>query len=201
MDKIDYKKTNKSLYSPSSLSVKRIEVPSIKVLSVEGSGDPNTSEAFRQATEALFSLSYGIKFAIKRSGGPDYVVMPLEGLYPHEVAGLSKADWRWTLIIRQPDEATIELVERVREEVARKKKLPLLSEVNWCTIDEGLAVQIMHIGSYDTEGPTMEKITVYMNEQGFAANGLHHEIYLSDPRKADPGKMKTIIRQPVKTLM
>ncbi|MBB6671774.1 GyrI-like domain-containing protein [Cohnella nanjingensis] len=199
MDKIDYKKTNKALYAPSADAPSLVEAPEMRVWSLQGAGDPNTSAAYREAVEALFTLSYGVKFAWKRDpAGADYTVMPLEALYPPEVASLGKAEWRWTLFIRQPDGTTAEMAEAVREEAMRKKKLPALAEAKFGVWNEGLSAQMLHIGSFDEEGPTMARLNAYIREAGLIPNGEHHEIYLSDFRRTEPAKLKTILRQPVR---
>lgn len=201
MDKIDYKKELKHLYMASAKQPALVEVPTLRYLRIDGAGDPNTSSAYRQAVEALFSLAYTIKFALKK--GPaavDYAVMPLEGLWwtddMTQFSVARKNEWQWTLMIMQPALVTEPLVEACRAELARKKDLPALSRVEFAAFEEGKAAQILHIGPFTEEGPTIAKLHRYIEAQGLKLAGKHHEIYLSDIRRAAPDKWKTIIRQP-----
>jgi hypothetical protein len=201
MEKIDFKKHHKNLYQSSSKEVTSIEVPSLNYFMIDGEGDPNTSQSYAEAVEALFTLSYTLKFMIKKGElGIDYGVMPLEGLWwVDDMASFSvdnKADWKWTMMIMQPEFITSDLVNRAIAEVARKKKLAALSEVRFETFNEGLCAQLLHIGPFSEEGPSVAKIHAYIESKG-ALSGKHHEIYLSDIRRAAPEKWKTIIRQPM----
>jgi len=202
MSKIDFKKVLKHLYRPSAREVSVVEVPPMNFLMIDGAGDPNVSPAYQQAVEALFSLSYALKFRVKKSKGVDYVVMPLEGLWwtddPAQFSMSNKAIWKWTAMIMQPEFVTAEMVTEALDELRKKKALPALEKVRFETYCEGLAVQIMHIGPYAAEEPTIARLHSFIRENGYELNGKHHEIYLSDPRRTAPEKLKTILRQPIR---
>ncbi|MBU4446281.1 MAG: GyrI-like domain-containing protein [Candidatus Marinimicrobia bacterium] len=202
MEKIDYKKELKHLYRSSAGKVEIVEVPQMNFLMINGKGDPNTSQEFKHAVEALFSLSYAIKFMIKKGeAGIDYGVLPLEGLWwADDMSSFSvdsKENWKWTLMIMQPEFVTKEMVEKATEEVRKKKSLIALPLVRFESFAEGKAAQIMHIGPFSEEGPTVEKMHVFIEDNGSQRIGKHHEIYLSDIRRSAPEKWKTIIRQPM----
>ncbi len=202
MEKIDYKKELKDLYKSSAKKVDILSVPEMNFIMIDGAGDPNTSQEFQEAVEALFSISYTLKFMVKKGDlGIDYGVLPLEGLWWTDDMSQfnieNKDNWKWTLMIMQPEYATRELFHEAVEQVKRKKNLPALPEVRFEAFSEGKAAQIMHIGPFSEEGPTVEKVHNIIKESGFNLAGKHHEIYLSDIRKAAPEKWKTIIRQPV----
>lgn len=201
MEKIDFKKHYKNLYQASAKEVVRLEVPPLNYFMIDGEGDPNTSPAYAAAVEALFTLSYTLKFMIKKGKlAIDYGVMPLEGLWwADDMASFSvdnKADWKWTMMIMQPEFITRDLVDKAIAEVARKKQLAALSKIRFETFNEGLCAQLLHIGPFSEEGPSVAKIHAYIETNGALA-GKHHEIYLSDIRRAAPEKWKTIIRQPM----
>jgi hypothetical protein len=171
-------------------------------LMIDGEGDPNTSKSFGDAIETLFPLSYTLKFMTKK--GPqaiDYGVMPLEGLWwADDMSAFSdgkKDDWKWTLMIMQPEFITQAMVEEAMKEVGRKKKPVSLHLARFETFREGKAAQIMHIGPFSEEGPTIEKVHQFIEENGARRSGKHHEIYLSDIRRAAPEKWKTVVRQPI----
>lgn len=202
MDKRDPKKERGSLYKPSAKAAVRVEVPAMNFLMVDGEGDPNTSRAYADAVAALFSASYALKFAVKK--GPlqmDYGVLPLEGLWwADDLSAFSSGDraaWKWTMMIMQPEPVTADLVEEILASLARKKDLAALPLLRFEPYDEGLSAQIMHIGPFSAEAPTIAKLHLFIEEAGYRRSGRHHEIYLSDIRKADPSKWKTIIRQPM----
>jgi hypothetical protein len=202
MKKIDLKKELKPLYSPKSKKVEIVNIPEMNFLMIDGKGDPNTSAEFQQAVEALFSLSYTIKFKIKKGAQAiDYGVMPLEGLWwADEMSTFSieeKEDWKWTLMIMQPEFVKKSLIAVASEELEKKKNPPALPNVRFETYIEGDAAQIMHIGPFSEEGPTVEKVHAFIEENDKKNSGKHHEIYLSDFRRAAPEKLKTIIRQPM----
>lgn len=202
MDKIDFKKTLKHLYKPSPKVVEIVTLPKMNFLMVDGQGDPNTSQAFQDAIEVLYPVSYALKFMIKRGDvGIDYGVLPLEGLWWAEdmnsfTAG-NKADWKWTLMIMQPEFIDEELVSAAMEQVKAKKNPGALPLLRFKTFEEGRAAQVMHIGPFSEEGPTVEKLHSFIEESGAARRGKHHEIYLSDIRRANPQNWKTVIRQPI----
>ena len=204
-DKRDYKKVFKELYSQSEKKISILEVPKLKYLMIKGNGNPNTSKEYEDAVQALFSVSYGIKFMIKKSELKiDYGVMPLEGLWWTEdmkdFSTDNKDIWQWYAMIMQPDVVTEDYVKKVSEEIAKKKQLNSLSKLEYKEYEEGIVAQIMHIGPYADEAPTIERLHSFINEKGYKLKGLHHEIYLSDPRKCAPEKMKTIIRQPIEKI-
>ena len=200
--KIDLRKEFKQLYNPPVKEVALVEVPDMAFLMVDGLGDPNTSQEYRDALNALYNVSYTLKFQIKKEMSIDYPVMALEGLWwtdnMLEFSMENKDIWRWTSMIMQPVCVTAELVSRVREDLKQKKDLPALAKLRFEHFYEDLSVQIMHIGPYAAEKPTIEKLHAYIKEHRFAFNGKHHEIYLGDPRRAAPEKLKTVVRQPVK---
>jgi hypothetical protein len=178
-----------------------VEVPELSFLMIDGQGDPNVSERYREAIQALYGVSYTLKFALKRAGGPEYRVAPLEGLWWVEdmtrFTIKDKSAWEWTAMIKQPPEVTQELVAEAAAEVAQKKQLPAARELRLERFAEGLAAQVLHVGPYPDEGPTIERLHAFIAEQGCATRGKHHEIYLSDPRRTAPERLKTIIRQAV----
>lgn len=200
MESIDYKKTLKHLYQPTAKDVVEVVVPSMNFLMVDGAGDPNTSLGYQQAVEALYSVAYAIKFSVKR--GPmalDYGVMPLEGLWwSDDMATFSvdaKSDWKWTMMTMQPPSVTADLVAAAID-AAKKKGISAVNRLRFEAFEEGRCAQILHIGPFSAEGPTVARVHAYIDARG-GRRGKHHEIYLSDIRKADPAKWKTIIRQPM----
>jgi hypothetical protein len=203
MGKLDLKKELAELYRPPSRQVVDVDVPSMNFLMIDGRGDPNTAQAYSDAIEALYAVSYTLKFAVKK--GPDeidYGVMPLEGLWWADdmsafVAGNRDA-WQWTAMIMQPSFVTPEMVEAATREVARKKNPTALPLMRFEAFDEGLSAQIMHVGPFSAEGPNIERVHAHIEESGRTRFGKHHEIYLSDTRRADPAKWKTVIRQPMR---
>lgn len=202
MEKIDYKKKLKHLYNPSSREVEIVEVPQMNFLMVDGEGDPNTSQSFSDAIEALFPLAYTLKFMIKKGDmGIDYGVLPLEALWWADdmsaFATGNKDVWKWTVMIMQPEFITRKMVEKATEEVARKKKPVSLRLVRFESFTEGKAAQTLHVGPFSEEGPTIDKVHLCIEENGSQRLGKHHEIYLSDIRRAVPEKWKTIVRQPM----
>ena len=146
-------------------------------------------------------MAYGIKFALKPQG-IDYVLPPLEGLWwTQEMALFSvynKEAWLWTMMVMQPPEVTFDLVEQIRAEQADKKDLPALAGLRFEPYHEGLSVQTMYVGAFADEGPTIASMHAFIAEQGYEPAGKHHEVYLSDPRRTAPDKLKTVIRQPVR---
>lgn len=203
MNKIDFKKELKQLYSPAAKSPILVEVPDMKFLMIDGEGDPNTSEDFPNAIETLYGLSYKLKFMLKssRTLENDYVVPPLEGLWwtddMNQFSVDNKSIWKWTMMIMQPEFILEEHVGNAIQEVKAKKEPPNLTKVRFERYYEGLSAQIMHLGPYSEEKPTIDKLHSFILDKGYKMQGKHHEIYLSDPRKSVPEKMKTIIRQPV----
>lgn len=202
MPKIDFKKEYKELYKPKPNEVSFIEFPKLNYLAIDGKGDPNTSQEYKDSIEALMSVSYKTKFIMKKEHQKDYVVMPLEGLWwtddPDNFSVDDKTNWNWKSLIMQPDFVKKEYFKQAKEEVAKKKNLPSLDKIEFIKFDEGLSAQILHIGPFSDEGPTVKKLQSKIEENSYDFNGLHHEIYLSDIRKAKPEKLRTIIRQPIK---
>jgi hypothetical protein len=201
MKKLDLKKDLKYLYLPSAKDVEFVRVPRFNFLMIDGAGDPNTSQEFQQAVQALYTAAYTLKFMIKKEKKVDYPVMALEGLWwTDDMATFSaenKAAWRWTLMILQPKVVTKSLFKKAVKQAKEKKGLAALERLRFEGFNEGLCVQIMHIGPYAEEGPTIQKLHAFAKERGFDLVGKHHEIYMSDPRKAKPEKLKTVIRQPI----
>lgn len=196
---VDLKKELKHLYQPSAKEVSEVEVPAMNFLMIDGEGNPNTSQAYAEAVEALFAVSYAIKFMAKKGElAIDYGVMPLEGLWwADDMSRFSvndKDNWKWTMMIMQPSFISEEIIAQAISEVGKKKNLPALSKLRVEEFAEGRCAQILHIGPFSEEGPTIEKVHQYINAHG-QLTGKHHEIYLSDIRKADPAKWKTVIRQ------
>jgi len=202
MKKIDYKKELKHLYSPSPKEPQIVDVPQMDFLMIDGKGNPNTSQEYKNAIEALFSVSYTLKFMIKKGKTAiDYGVMPLESLWWAEDASKfsveRKDEWLWTSMIMQPELIRKELVVEAIEAV-KKKKLPAIDKLRFESFRESKSAQIMHVGPFSEEGPTIEQLHKFIQEQNCTLRAKHHEIYLSDIRKGDPKKWKTIIRQPMK---
>lgn len=200
MEKYDVKRARRELYSATA-DFTLVDVPALQYLAVDGHGDPNTVPAYTEAVEALYSVAYTVKFASKALGR-DFVVAPLEGLWragdPAVFVTGDKDAWDWTMIINQPDWITQEMVGAAIATAGAKKALPALDRLSLVTVDEGVSVQVLHVGPYDAEAPTLDRLHhEYMPAHQLTFNGDHHEIYLSDPRRAEPAKLKTILRQPV----
>ena len=203
MSKVDHKKELSQFYKPSAKYVVEVMVPTMSYLMIDGHGDPNTTPAYAEAVETLFSVSYTAKFALKRSTPSiDYAVMPLEGLWwaeDHTVfESNDRKNWKWTMMIMQPPVVTAQTVEAAIDAVGRKKTLTALSKLRFEDFREGRCAQTLHIGSFDEEAPTIQRIHDYILARG-RLSGKHHEIYLSDIRRADPTRWKTIIRQPMQS--
>lgn len=203
MDKYDVKKARKELYTATTRAFAVVDVPELTYVAVDGHGDPNASAEYAAAVEALYAVAYAIKFASKNTLGRDFVVSPLEGLWRASDHGAfvrrDKDSWDWTMMIAQPDWVTADLVERARATAAAKKDLPALGTLRLLTLAEGRSVQILHVGSYDDEGPVLARLhDEFMPGHGLTFNGDHHEIYLSDARRTAPAKLRTILRQPVR---
>ena len=211
MKTLDLKKQFKHLYQPSAKKIEVVQVPGLQFAMIDGAiengSEPGKSPQFAEATQALYGLSYTLKFMLKKrkTDAIDYPVMALEGLWWVEDGFFDitvKDNWFYTLMIMQPDVITAEIFEEAREQVRKKKgDSEMLSKLSLKYFEEGLCVQVMHIGPYATEPATIDRMKEYMTENGLkdnVENGRHHEIYLSDPRKAAPEKMKTVLRHPVK---
>ncbi len=201
MTKIDLKKELKPFYTASPDKIALVEVPPLRFLKAEGQGDPNTAPAFEQAVQTLFSLSYTFKFKLKKEQGIDYTVMPLEGLWcaadPAAFAEGRRDEWKWTLMILQPDFISPDMVAAAREAVQAKKNAPPLYDTTFGRHTDGQSAQILHVGPYGQEAATIARLHRFIKEKGYHFGGQHHEIYLSDPRRTAPEKLKTILRQPI----
>jgi hypothetical protein len=206
MEKVDFKKKYRSLYQPSADIVKLIDVPAMRFITIDGHGNPENSKDFQDGLEALYALAYAVKMVFKKIDPPpgyyDYTVPPLEGLWwvvdMEKFTRARKSDWRWKLMIRQPDFVTEHLIYELIAEIIPKKDNPSLQQIKYEIFDEGLSAQIMHVGPYVEEIRTITKINEFNQAHGYVINGKHHEIYLGDPRRAEPDKLKTVIRYPVK---
>jgi hypothetical protein len=202
MNKIDFKKEFKHLYRPSATRVVEVDVPEMSFLMIDGRGDPNTSQEYQEAMEALYAVSYSLKFMVKNvKKVADYVVMPLEGLWwTDDMSQFNMEEkhlWQWTMMIMQPEYVSEELVTQALAQVEKKKNPPALSRIRFESYHEGLSAQIMHMGPYSEEAPTIEEVHRFIAEKGYQPREKHHEIYLSDPRRTAPEKLKTVIRQPM----
>jgi hypothetical protein len=199
MEKTDLVKQDKEYYSAKKKPKIR-EFKELNFLTIEGKGEPAGIE-FTKAVEALYPLAYGIKNIYKKQE-MDFAVPKLEGLWwvnsKKNALEIPKSEWHWKLMIRMPNFVTVENFEQAKTNVLNKKGIEKIREIQFEKIVEGKCIQIMHIGPYSTEPETINQIQDFMKENGLVENGLHHEIYLSDPRKTAPEKMKTILRQPVK---
>ena len=201
--KIDLKKDRKDLYQPGSDDFTEVVVPPMSYLAVDGHGDPNTSSEYASAVEALYASAYATKFALRARTGEDFVVGPLEGLWsaddPRVFTEGRKVDWDWTMMIPLPDVVTAEDVTQGLARASAKKYGAPVDRVRSLDLDEGRCLQIMHVGSYDDEAPTLARLhDEVMPARGLTWNGRHHEIYLSDPRKVAPERLRTVLRQPVR---
>ena len=206
MVKVDFTKAYKHLYHPSSMAFEVLDVPPMTFLMVDGHGDPNTTSEYAHALEALYALSYRIKFISKAELDRDYVVPPLEGLWWAEdwssfTTARDKTSWDWTMMIMVPEWISADVYQRAHDEVARKKDLPGLHAMRRADYHEGLCAQILHVGSYDDEAPTLARLhQEWLPQHGYVEQGKHHEIYLSDPRRVEPSKLKTVLRQPIRKM-
>jgi hypothetical protein len=203
MEKLDHKKVLKSLYYPSEKEIATVDVPAMNFVMIDGFGDPNTSQEFQDAVEALYGVSYALKFMLKkREGVPDYAVMPLEGLWRADdmrrFTPEAKELWKWTLMIMQPDFITEDDFRIARENLGRKKNPVGLPKVRFERFHDGLCAQILHVGPFSEEGSTVARLHAFIEETGRKLAGDHHEIYMSDFRKTAPEKLKTVIRQPMR---
>ena len=201
MEKIDLKKELKQLYNPSTKEVTIINVPDMNFLMVDGEGAPASPE-YVASLEELYPVAYALKFKVKKDKGIDYGVMPLEGLWwMEDMAKFSvdrKDEWKWTSMIMQPKYITEADFKTAIQQVRKKKSPTALDKVRFECYHEGKAAQIMHLGPYSTEGFNVQKIHEAIKAAGYQLSGKHHEIYLGDPRRTAPEKLKTVLRQPMK---
>lgn len=201
MTKIDFKQELKHLYKPSTKQVSVVDVPPMNFLTITGQGNPNSSQIYQDAVEALYSVAYTVKFMVKKGDlGVDFVVMPLEGLWwVPDMSQFSMEDkdaWLWQMMIMQPEFVTAEMIAEAKAQVKKKKGLAAVDQLKFEVYDEGTGVQILYTGPYADEGPTIQRLHEHVWQQGGELSGKHHEIYLSDPRRAAPERLKTVIRQP-----
>jgi hypothetical protein len=197
----DVKRELKAFYAPRNREWQLVEVPPQQFVAVDGVGDPNTSADYVRAVEALYAVAYTVKFASKRAGR-DFVVGPLEGLWwspdPSVFTTRVKESWHWRMLISVPDWVTADQVKESTDAALAKKKLPTIADVRHETLREGTAAQVLHIGSYDDETPLLTHLhDEYLPANNLTLTGLHHEIYLGDPRRTAAEKLRTVIRQPV----
>lgn len=203
MAKLDFKKSLGPLYQPKVGQPVTVDVPAMNFLMIDGRGDPNKSQEYVDAIQTLYPVAYTLKFMAKKELGQDFGVMPLEGLWwsddMSDFSSGNKSNWQWTAMIMQPDIITKAMFERAVKEVAAKKNPASLAKLRFEKYAEGRAAQVMYVGPYSEEGETIKQLHAYIESQGgklTASNKHHHEIYLGDPRRTDPSKLKTVIRQP-----
>ena len=200
--KIDFKKSLDA-YRARASEFRIIEVPALRYLMVDGHGDPNTAPAYAEALGALYPVAYTLKFASKQRLGRDYVVPPLEGLWwaadmEAFTSARDKSQWDWTMMLMVPDWIGEEMVAEAMATVAAKDPPAALGRVRLEALSEGLCVQTLHVGSYDDEAATLVALHAdFIPSQGLRMTGKHHEIYLSDPRRVEASRLRTILRQPV----
>ena len=199
----DIKKDRKDLYLPGRADFTEVDVPAMIYLAIDGHGDPNTSPAYAIAIQALYAGAYAIRSALKKRTGDDFVVGPLEGLWTSAddsaFVARDKGEWDWTMMIPLPDAVSSQdIVDGLGQAACKKPDLPIAALKEF-PLTEGRSLQILHVGTYDDEAPTLARLhDEVMPRLGLTWNGPHHEIYLSDPRRVAPEKMKTVLRQPVK---
>jgi hypothetical protein len=204
VEKLDFRKMMKALWQPPVGRFTIVDVPKMQFAMVDGKGDPNVSEDYKAAVQWLYGVSYALKFASRRELGRDYTVAPLEGLWwADDMADFVRGDksrWQWTMMIMQPDWIARPMfdaaVARAREKLGAPPPGLRLEDY-----DEGLSVQVMHVGPYSAEGPTLARLHgEFLPANGLKETGRHHEIYIGDPRRTAPEKLKTVLRQPVRRL-
>jgi hypothetical protein len=206
MEKLDLKKEFKHLYAPSAKQAEIVKVPRFSFVMIDGQiepgASPGTSQAFGEAMEALYGMSYTLKFMSKlRKANPiDYTVMALEGLWwvgSGEFSFDKKDNWCWTLMMMQPKHITAKMVQAALQQLKEKRDPPALGRLRFESFQEGLCVQIMHIGPYSEEPRTLERMQAFADANGYVYRSKHHEIYMGDPRRAKPEKLRTVLRHPV----
>lgn len=201
MEKIDFKKELKHLYTPPTTHPVMVEVPEMNFLMIDGRGNPNTSPDYAAALEALYGMAYTLKFKSKLELERDYTVPPLEGLWwgedMQDFRHSNYDQWLWTMMIMTPDWISAALIAAAKDELRTKKNPPALEKIYAQRYSEGLAAQLTHIGSYSSEASNIEKLHTFIAESGCLLRGKHHEIYLSDPRRTAPERLRTVLRQPM----
>jgi hypothetical protein len=201
--RIDLKKDRKDLYQPGSADFVEVDVPAMTYLAIDGRGDPDTSPAYPAAVAALYAGAYAVRSRLRARTGDELVVGPLEGLWsspdPSSFAAGRKDDWDWTMLIPLPEQVSQDDVAPGLTDAARRKPGLPVADVRTLRLEEGRSLQIMHVGSYDTEAATLARLHgEIMPARGLTWNGRHHEIYLSDPRRVPPERLRTVLRQPVR---
>lgn len=207
MKKLDLRKQLKDFYVPSAKKVEIVDVPEFSFAMIDGQMEPgktpDTSQEFQNAIQALYGISYTLKFMSKlRKKKPiDYTVMALEGLWwvdSGEFDFNKKEQWRWTIMIMQPEHITETMYREALEQIRKKKANPALDRLRLGRFREGLSMQTMHIGPYAEESHTIEKMKAFARENGYSFRGKHHEIYFGDPRRTKSERLKTVLRQPIR---
>lgn len=200
MKKIDLRQEYKKLFTASAKAPAWLDVPALQYLMIDGRGDPNSAESFKQAVGTLYSVSYTLKFAWKKEKAIDYPVMALEGLWGtddmREFSLERKADWKWTVMILQPDFIPRPEIQKIIRRVKVKSDFKDFPEVRVEKFQEGKCAQVLHLGPYAAEGPTVKRLHDFIAAAGCRLRGKHHEIYLGDPRRSAQEKLRTILRQP-----
>lgn len=201
LTKIDFKREDRELYSPTGHPV-LVDVPEFQFLMVDGCGRPGRSREFEAGVELLYTLSYILKFSLKRTIGLDWVVAPLEGLWTPEEGLVASAtgagDWQWTLMIRQPDQLTPAHLDQARQQAGARPECVPAARARLERFAEGRCAQLLHVGPYEEEGPSLDLLREFVHAEGFEPHGRHHEIYLSDPARTAPERLRTVLRQPVR---
>jgi hypothetical protein len=206
MKKLDLRKELRYLCAPSARKVEIVDVPNFNFAMIDGEirpdETPGTSQEYQNAIGALYGASFTLKFMskLRKKNSIDYPVMALEGLWWTESGEFDfnrKEPWKWTMMIMQPQHITREMFQDALEQVRKKRENPALPKIRLEGFHEGLSMQIMHIGPYSEEAHTIAKMHEFARENGFNVNGKHHEIYLGDPRRAKPEKLRTILRHPI----
>lgn len=200
--KSDHRRLLPELYRPSRSSFSSVDVPPLHFLIADGSGDPNTSPEYAGTVEALFSVAFAAKFIVKRrTGGTDLSVMPLEGLWwgddMERFSVERKGEWRWRMMIMQPAPVDAGVIAEAVASVRRKKELSALARLRFERFEEGRCVQMVHCGPYADEAENIARLHGHIRSLGLRLRGKHHEIYLNDPRRTAPARLRTILRQPI----
>lgn len=202
METLDLKKTLKHLYEPSAKAFSVVDVPPMNFIMIDGHGNPNTSAEYAESIQALYTVAYTLKFKIKKELAMDFPVMASEGLWwmddMREFSAARKDDWKWTMMIMQPEIVTAQIFAQAVDDARKKKGEAALSRLRLERFHEGLAMQITYFGPYSDEGPTIARLHQSIEESGHIRFGKHHEIYLGDPRRSAPEKLRTVIRQPMR---
>ena len=200
MAKIDLKKTHRDLFS-ARRAPRLVDVPPLPYFMIDGQGPP-AGEAFQETIQALYSTAYTLKFALKKAGRTDFVVAPLETLWwsdnPRAFEENRRGEWRWTAMVMQPDHVTDADLQAALGELLRKGiRNPAHDRLRLDTLEEGRAAQLLYVGPYDAMESSVAQLRAFVAAEGYRPAGRHHDIYLSDPRRTAPEKLKTILRQPV----